>query len=125
MRQELAARISLSADSTADVPSRSMVGHRSVSRAQRPRRLKGGADSSMQSESGFSASFGSVHCTGVNGSCASSYCGAGRQASSNSSAVVGISDSPASPAACRLDTSGKRTYVFQWTRCQCRHRVLI
>ena len=46
--KEFAARISLSsgrdssADSTADVPSRSMVSHRSVSRARRPRKLKGG-----------------------------------------------------------------------------------
>ena len=50
--KELAAWISLSVDSTADVPSLSVVGHRSVSRARRPRRLKGGADSSMRSESG-------------------------------------------------------------------------
>ena len=51
LTQELAARISLSMDSPASVPSRSAVGHRTVSRTRRPRRLKGSADSSMRPES--------------------------------------------------------------------------
>ena len=52
LAQELAARVALPTDSLASVPSRSAVGHRTVSRSQRPRRLKrvsnsaGGAESS-------------------------------------------------------------------------------
>ena len=44
LAQELAARISLSVVSPASVPSRSAVGHQSVSRTWRSRRLKGGAE---------------------------------------------------------------------------------
>ena len=52
LAQELAARISLSTDSPASVPSRSAVGHWTVSRSRRPRRLKGVTVSSVRLESG-------------------------------------------------------------------------
>ena len=51
LTQELAARIALPTDSPVSVPSRSAVGHRTVSRARRPRRLKGVTNSSGGPES--------------------------------------------------------------------------
>ena len=52
LAQELATRISLPTDSLTNVPSRSIVGHRTVSRSRRPRRLKCVTDSSGRPESG-------------------------------------------------------------------------
>ena len=52
LAQELARRISLPPDSPASVSSRSAVGHRTVSRSRRPRRLKGVTDSSGRPELG-------------------------------------------------------------------------
>ena len=51
LARELAARIALPTDSPASVPSRSAVGHRTVSRTRRPHRLKGVTDSSGGPES--------------------------------------------------------------------------
>ena len=50
---ELVARIALPTDTPASVPSRPAVGHRTVSRTLRPRRLKGVTDSSGGPESVF------------------------------------------------------------------------
>ena len=63
LAQELATWISLPPDSPASVPSRSAVGHRTVSRSRRPRRLKGVTDSSGRPESGchLPAKVSSVH----------------------------------------------------------------
>ena len=46
LARELAARIALPTDTPASAPSRSAVGHQTVSRTRRPRRLKGVTDSS-------------------------------------------------------------------------------
>ena len=100
LARELAARIALPTDTPASVPFRPAVGHRTVSRTRRPRRLKGVTDSSGI---GVSYSDGDVFCTGIDGSVAPSVCGADRWASPWSIA----SDSPASPATARLDTSGE------------------
>ena len=51
LARELAARIALPTDTPASAPSRSAVSHQTVSRMQRPRRLKGVADSSGGPES--------------------------------------------------------------------------
>ena len=51
LAQELAARVALPTDSPASVPSRSAVGHRTVSRSRRPRRLKGVSNSAGGPES--------------------------------------------------------------------------
>ena len=64
--KELAARMSLSsgrdsADGTADVPSRPTVSRRSVSRARRPRKPKGGGRFFQAVGIGLSASVGSIH----------------------------------------------------------------
>ena len=45
LAQELAARVALPTDSPASVPSLSAVGHQTVSRSRRPRRLKGVSNS--------------------------------------------------------------------------------
>ena len=127
--KELAARISLSlgrdsAGSTADVPSRSVVGHQSVSRARRPRRLKGGRFFHAVGI-GLSASLGSVHCTGVDGSGTSSF------AELETGLVKFICRGRYLLIRRRLLLHVvwiqvvKRTYVLQWTRCQCRRRVSI
>ena len=51
LAQELAALMALPTDSPASVPSQSAVGHRTVSRTRRPRRLKGVSNSSGGPES--------------------------------------------------------------------------
>ena len=51
LARELAARIALPMDTPASAPSRSAVGHRTVSWTQRPRQLKGVTDSSGRPES--------------------------------------------------------------------------
>ena len=80
LAQELAARIALPTDSPVSVP-RSAVGHRTVSRTRRPRRLKGVTDSAGV---GVSSSGRDVFSTGIDGS----VCGADRWGLSNPSAVV-------------------------------------
>ena len=73
--QELAARISLSVASPASVPSRSVVGHRSVSRTRRSRRLKGGGGGFFHVAGvGLSPCGGGIYSAGINGSGASSFC---------------------------------------------------
>ena len=59
---------------------------------------------------GLSASVGSVHCAGVDGSGASSFCGVGPRQVRLPWSVS--SDLPASPAACCLDTSGEEDLRF-------------
>ena len=61
---------------------------------------------------GVSSFGGGIFSTAIDGSVASSVCGAGRWASSNSSAVVLI-----------WRQVVKRTRVVQWTRCRCRRLV--
>ena len=107
LAQELAARISLPTNTPASLSSRSAVGHRTVSQSRRSRRLKGIADSSVwpESECHPPAEISSV------------------QALMDLSIprIVGLgdgprqfhppwsigSDSPASPATGRLETSGE------------------
>ena len=105
--QELAARISLSMDSPASVPSRSAVGHRTVSRTRRPRRLKGGANSSVQPGSGCRPPAEVSTAQALMDLALPRFAGLGDGSRQVHPPWSTASDSPASPATGRLDTSGE------------------
>ena len=108
LAQELAARISLSVDSPASVPSRSAVGHRSVSRTRRSLRLKGGrGDSSMRPESGCWPPAEVSTVQALMDLALPRFAGLGDGPRQVHPPWSIASDSPASPATCRLDTSGE------------------
>ena len=109
LAQELAARISLSMDTPASVPSRSAVGHQSVSRTRRPRRLKGSAHSSVRPQSDCRPP---VEVSTV-------------QALMDLALprFVGLGEGPRQVHHVVRMQVVKRTHIVQWTRCQCRRRV--
>ena len=113
--QELAARISLSTDSPASVPSRSAVGHRTVSRSRRPRRLKGISNSSVRPESGCRplAEVSSVQALMELSLPRFAGLGDGPRQVHPPWSIASVS--PASPATGRQEV--------KWTRCQCRRHV--
>ena len=96
LAQELVARISLSADSPA-----------SVSRTRRSRRLKGGADSSMWSESGCRPPTEASTVQAFMDLALPRFVGLGDGPHQVHPPWSIASDSPASPATYRLDTSGE------------------
>ena len=107
LAQELAARIALPTDSPASGPSRSAVGHRTVSRSRRPRRLKGVTDSSRRPESvcHLPAEVSSVQA--LMDLSLPRFAGLGDGPRQIHPPWSIASDSPASPAPARLETSGE------------------
>ena len=107
LARELAARIALPTDTPASVPSRYAVGHRTVSRTRRPRRLKGVTDSSGGPES--------VCCIPMEMSSGQAlmdlslprFAGLTDGLRQIHPPWSIASDSPASPAPARLDTNGE------------------
>ena len=109
LAQELAAWILLPVDSPVSVPSRPVVSHRSVSRTQRSRRLKGagGGDSSMRSKSGCRPPSEASTVHGLMDLALPRFAGMGDGPHQVHPPWALSSDSPTLPAACRLATSGE------------------
>ena len=107
LAQELAARISLPTDSPASVPSRSAVGHRTVSRSRRPRRLKGVTDSSGRPESGCRLPAEVPSVQALMDLSLPRFAGLGDGPRQIQPPWSFASDSPASTVTARLETSGE------------------
>ena len=107
LAQELETRISLSTNTPAGVSSRSAVGHRTVSRSRRSRRLKGIADSSVRlgSECHPPGEVSSVQA--LMDLLIPRFVGLGDRPRQFHLPWSIASDSPASPATGRLETSGE------------------
>ena len=106
LAQELAARIALPTDSPESVPSRSAVGHRTVSRTRRPRRLKGVTDSSRGPESVCRIPMEMSSVQALMDLSLPRFAGLTDGPRQIYPPWSIASDSPASPAPVRLDTSG-------------------
>ena len=107
LAQELATWISLPTDSPASVPSGSAVGYRIVFRFRRPCRYQFVRAAMV----GVSSSGGGIFSTAIDGSVASSVCGAGRW------------PHQMHPLVLIWRQVVKKTRVVQWTRCLCRRLV--
>ena len=106
LAQELAARIALPTDSPASVPSRSAVGHRTVSRTRWPRRLKGVTDSSGGPESVCRIPMEMSSVQALMDLSLPRFVGLTDEPRQIHPPWSIVSDSPASPSPARLDTSG-------------------
>ena len=119
----LAARMSMSsgqdsADGMADVPSRPAVSRQSVFRARRPRKSKGGGgDSSKRSESVCLPPSEASTVQTLMDLALPRFAGLGDGPRQVHLPWSVSSDSPASPATCRLDTSGKEDQVPMSSPC--------
>ena len=112
--KELAARMSLSSgrDGMADVPSRPTVSCRSVSRARRPRKPKGGGgDSSKRSESVCLPASEASTIQALMELALPCFAGLGDGPRQVHLPWMVSADPPASPAACRLYTCGEEDRV--------------
>ena len=121
LAQELASRVVPPTDSPASVQPRSEVGHRTVSRSQRPRRLKGVTHAARGPESScrLPAEMSSVQA--LMDLALPRFAGIADGPSQVHPPWSVASDSPASPAPAQLAV--KRTHVVQWTRRRCRRRT--
>ena len=107
LAQELAARLALPTDSPASVPSRSAIGHRTVSRTRRPRRLKGVTNSSDGPESVCRLPMEMSSVQTLMDLSLPRFAGLSDGPRQIHPPWSIASDSPASPAPARLETSGE------------------
>ena len=124
LAQELAARIALPTVSPASVPSRSAVGHRTVSKTRRPRRLKGVTDSSGGPESVCRLPIEMSSVQALMDLSLHRFAGLTDGPRQIHPPWSIASDSPASPAPARLDTSLCHRRASTWI-CSHHHQRMI